>query len=1298
MIFPAWLSLNFRYLAWRASQVLVTIIKWLFSGFRPGLFLVLGVASALLIRTIIINNIPENVTINITSHGLMDILTPGLWSGVFSVKWIDILSPDFWMKVFVITAVLLLVYRAIRSRKRIILLQFTNQTGDEKLKSSVEGISSGLQNELSRLVRLCTQVDDTNPFSPGTQTMSSKESKESASIPNISVSIGESLKSIVSSETKVKLGPLEIPVGATIGVLAKVMEGPQLTGSLLEEDGSLVLIANLSGGGHSEDWRISISDLEEKDTTSAGLAAQMTHQLTYRIFTSLVKDELGSPSRKAVFHYVKGLSAYRDTLRTDRDKSPKLRQAEKEFLLALGEDKKFLQCYYNLGVVYSALGQPESAISVLNKSIDPDQTETYLSNVYYALAGNHYWIQSGRGENADNQSTINLCERAIDLQPAEAKNWNMLGRILYAEVERNHWKKEIISAQEIATALAWREMCCCASERKKIDNLKAVAKNCTWYLAYYHANLSSGKPYYEQAIHLAPSDADLYYDFGLYLNYFKRYEEAAIALKKAVKIRERPAYWNELAVAYANLAENDEGKAYENEKLALDACRHVMDCSSESENVELKPEKAMYKLMLGLLSLLSNNINVFNCRSNNWNWDFAEALLRLAGLSSVNDDGYARAKELNNSTIRLKKALDALEDQLNQMNGAKKEDCCKLNDPAKSKLKKAIEDIKSQNPRMAKISTLSPALYLDNAWHDLSLAEQSIDSDRSFQDINEYFKAALSDFRENLFPHALVINTLNQLEQGETECNEQYKVRLEELAKRLSIWDWGHDKVLFKLNESKGISYEDEGKSPRLELVSELLENLENNKNRTKLEELRQRQLDGRWDWGHVQVLIALSQTEQKDEKKEELLEEALSILEKNSSSEVADKGVYGMLAKALINQKIFGRALQHAQHLVALSPENSWNRGMLSYVYQNIGSFQEAESQLKICNALSPEDPIFMQSIGSSQQGLAPGVNNKENREKSLRRYIDRQRDALELLMSEGLERLDYTILNRSRTSYCLGWAYYELSEFDDAISHFIVAKNLLNDSSSRSDLIIKLRLSDAYLMNKSFKEAEYELNGLINEILGLIHQTPEDSRHKAKGLLEFVGDEIRAKTKVSDLLTFAYLYLASSFVERDAIDPALKCIEHAEEYIKYTSDSELEALLADCKGWIIYKQARQGCVLDISNDINESINCLKEAVSKSASAKYYLHLAMALECKLETDGARPSAKDKEGAERQRILRYALACCDHVKDLDNGIKNSLTERANELQKRLEKSEEDNKKASSSKEGDSKSDSAQGYV
>ncbi|MCX6674438.1 MAG: hypothetical protein NTY37_11750 [Methanothrix sp.] len=1376
LIFPAWLNLYFRYLAWWVSQGLGIIIKWLRSGWTIAVLLVLGVASALFIRGTIINS-QKNITINRPPYSF--IINNATWAEPISVNWIDVLSPDFWMKVLAVLALLLLAYQAYKSRKRIVLLLFSNQTGDEELKSSIEGISSLLQNELARLTRLCNEVDDTNPYNPGTLTFNERSSSA-----NLSVSVEESLENIVTSDTKVKLGPLEIPVGATIGLLAKVIKGPQLTGSLHKEDGRLVLIANLKGGGFNNDWRITGSDSPDQEASSVDHIAHMTQQLAYRIFADLNKESLGSTSWKAVCHYTEGLRAYKETLRTDRDKSPKLRKAEKAFLLALGEDKKFLKCYYNLGVVYFALEQPESAFSVLNKSIDPDQPEAYLSKVYYALAKSHSWMQNKRGDRADYKFSVELCDKAIELETGDARAWDFKGLLMRRYREKktgkplppdDYWRKDIIPIREVATALAWREMCCCSSKNKKIENIREITVICARNLAvaYSQAHLASGKHCFGQAIYLAPSDAELYYELGKTLNNSNDWREAASVLENAVKIKEHPAYWSELSVAYANLADKgDDGY----EKLALDACRRVMDSPSASKEdafILERTETAMFKLMPSLLSLLDTNREKLNSRLSNWNWDYANALLRLAGLPSTYalisgndydrlrsflikklntnwiktaiiekiDDGYDTkikifdnnnyilltfdnersnvsfkingkeirdfsAKEENNKIIiyenpnanpdaaKLNKSIICLnyniinlEKELNKKNGYKFH---KLNDTEKKDLLQAIRNLRKLDPRREEISGLSQesqdklrVSHLDYAWYCLSNAEKRIGTD-----YEKYTIDALIDLRENLFLHALVIHTIDQIRQN--------KESLDELARKLSIWDWGHDRVLAELKNSDECLYRAAVNSPRMELASQLLNNLkkigslENNKDKvTRLEKLKQRQMDGCWDWGYCQVLLALSYIEQKDEKKEELLEAALLILEKNSPSEIVDKGVHGQLADVLASQKKFGEALYCAQRSVSLSPERSWDRSKLSYVYQSFKDFEESSSQLEICMSIDPKDYFNYKGMAWSKLQSITQLRDMDARQKALKRYVEILVRFLVLIQNDLITDKDEAEKNvemRSWAHFWLGYAYYELNKYDLAISNWNEAKYLSEKSAGRSHLIAMHWLGTVYLDIKAYDECELIFKELINffeekELNGVTKCSKEARwayEEKAGG--ELIGQEFEFNNvSLGYLMAHAYLSLSFSYAQRHAnLADAVSHVEKAEGYIRNVLDpdlkNELEAMHDDRKGWIIYTQVKLG---EGSNNIKDAIDWLKKAVNKSASPENYLHLAMALEYKLEVEGETLQKTESGKSELQRRLDYALACCDHVIDLD--LQKKYAEQAKELRKRLEKLRKSNR-------------------
>ncbi len=645
----------------------------------------------------------------------------GYHLGKLTVEWITLLSPDFWVKVFAISSLTFLIYWSYKSKKRIVITNFLNQTGDESMKSSVDAISAILLNELAALVRLYSIIDESNPYAPGTQDHSDREKSID---PNINVSgVGESLKSAVASDSKVKLGILEVPIGAIMSILGMTVEGPRLTGCLAKENDCLSLVANIGGGGIKGNWRISSSDLSEGETPTKDQITHMTRQLAYRIFTDLEKEHIGSPRWKAVCHYINGLSAYRETLRTDRDKNIKLLKAEREFLMALGEDKKFLKCYYNLGIIYYALNKPESAFSVLNKAIDPGQPENFLSSVYYALAQNHFWMQGRREENArDYEFSIRLCDSAIKIYPDEARAWDLKGwfkkngrdfKLNKEEGKQSdYYGKNIAPIREIASALAWREMCWSTIKGKKDIGARKIAGICTRNLAVAHAqaNRKSGISILLQSIHLDPFNADLFFELGKILIKFKNWEGAIDALEEAIRLDQQAKFWSHLAYAYSGLYEKEQNRfwllkrifsfwTYDRSKTSIEsalyACNHAIDYISAIDNETLQILKDTLDKLRTSLALkkkegddkeasdLETKINLvtkgFDLRSlldrthakdgkeesdeqykerltelknRCSNWDLGSALISIR-LSSVKD-GSDKAKELEDAINKLR--------------------------------------------------------------------------------------------------------------------------------------------------------------------------------------------------------------------------------------------------------------------------------------------------------------------------------------------------------------------------------------------------------------------------------------------------------------------------------------------------------------------------------------------------------------------------------------------------------------------------------------------------------------------
>lgn len=1315
LAFPAWFNLYFRYIAWWISCRCGVMLKWISSGWRRALILLAGIASVLFMHIIIMDAI---------QNGHKDLLVSDLLAEM-AANYRELLIPEFWMKVIAISALISLISWAYQSRKKIVLLKFANQSGDDKLNATVEGISSVLMNEFTRLINLCKTVDDTDPYTPSSQGTSNGDTISIS--PNISVSgIGENLKSVVTSDSKVKFAFLEIPIGAIMGILGTTFEGPKLSGSLLKEDGCLVLIANMSGGSINGNWRISSSDLSGEDVLKTDHVGRLAQQLAVRIFTDLEKEHLGTPRWKAVCHYTEGLRAYRETLRTDRSNGPQLRRAEREFILALGEDKKFLYCFYNLGIVYQTLEQYESAFSVLKRSAAPDLPTAFLSKVYYAMAKNHSRIRSIRAKYPDFRQTVQLCEKAISLSPDDARAWDLMGMIkrglkeqelggrLQAGKEKGFWNKEIIPLREIAAALAWRKICRCAFCGLEDKAAKSIAITCTRNLAVAHsqADPSSGRPFFRQSIYLSPNDADIFFELAKTLNELGKWKEAASVWEEALKMEQKPEYWSGLALAYSGQYKPNSGWRKFSAKFlpsifrpyiyfiknnpknyALYACRHALDYASEiKKDALVELNEALFKISDQEKRMKNETDRDYQIRLDVLNGDIYAALYDF--LNEILKEKFSELKQFYDIEKKVNKEESLNEDE---------------------KLTRETVRIKYSPP------------VLDLLMHIIGQLEKKRDTNKE-DELGELF-AQISPRLERLYEN-----------ENESDMASNINKKMVEVQRRFPILVQSID-FFGKLYRNK----DHNGKNESVEAYKERLKQLS----------------DEYSGLNFAGALISLQLLSLNNGNIEDL-NEAICNLERNNPMEIINQRLHGKLSYALLNQKglKLSQSLYHAERSVTLDPVDSTNRIYISEVYRSYGSFEEAAEQLEIGFSLDPKDPDFLLRSASLQSEFDPGTKKQEDSKKAFSKYIKSITSSLELSQCKLLkdeEKAENEMLNRSRIHYSLGLAYSDLNEYEKAIHNFIMAKNLMPESKL-SHFIAEFGLGETYLYNKSYVECEDLFRTLIKKLEELIKsknlaiwdEIPrEDSIRLKEHLAQLLGIDWAKDANIEEIeknrtiqiyseknclflilnqdksgailivddgriayfvaaeyngklniyhkpieeiasvelagkeygyedISIGYmigitcLELAFSYSERDAnLSDALNLVEKADSYIKCLQDGkgkrQLEAGYADRRAWVLYKQAKLG---DGVCDISEAIDSLKQAVGMDANCEYYLHLAMALEHKLQTEEEALQVTDAGKKEIKRNLVLALACCDHAMNLD--AKSKFKEEATNLKKRLE--------------------------
>ena len=365
----------------------------------------------------------------------------------------------YWKSILALWLLVLFLISAMRSRKLMVIEEFVDNTNgssegqaekDSKDKDGKNNQNTSICKGLN--VLLASRLIYLNDVFRG---VNEDRSITTASGVDVSMpatvqvdEISDLLQGAIKPESKLELGPFQMPVSILLYPIQRLFKGPRILGSLHKDGDKTILMAQITGWNRPQSWRvcdpICIMDPEHPENRDKHLLEDMVYELAYRIFTDITYGESFSWSQKwkATFKFSEGLSKYRDCLRTDKDKKLNLKHAEQLFIETLAEDLDFASAYYNLGVVYTELKQQQGAKVAFLKAIDMDMTKKRWE-AYYALGQNIFEsakedskaieiLQKGIGfgsmpigddyiyEIIDQyDEVIRLCEHVIDLRENE---------------------------------------------------------------------------------------------------------------------------------------------------------------------------------------------------------------------------------------------------------------------------------------------------------------------------------------------------------------------------------------------------------------------------------------------------------------------------------------------------------------------------------------------------------------------------------------------------------------------------------------------------------------------------------------------------------------------------------------------------------------------------------------------------------------------------------------------------------------------------------------------------------------
>jgi len=199
-----------------------------------------------------------------------------------------------------------LLWWAWQARHRLMVEEFVNYT-DKQPGKDVQGLATLLVMRLGQLHDLYRAVDEQRAIS--TSVLENESIDAAIKVEDID----ELLKDAVSSQSQLGLGPLKIPVGTLMSLIGRFVQGPRILGSLHNDGGKFILIAQSVGGRNSFEWRVDqvLPPVQSSELNAPDLAS-MVEELACRIFTDLALG--GSVRWEATDAFSEGLRKYRECL------------------------------------------------------------------------------------------------------------------------------------------------------------------------------------------------------------------------------------------------------------------------------------------------------------------------------------------------------------------------------------------------------------------------------------------------------------------------------------------------------------------------------------------------------------------------------------------------------------------------------------------------------------------------------------------------------------------------------------------------------------------------------------------------------------------------------------------------------------------------------------------------------------------------------------------------------------------------------------------------------------------------
>jgi len=408
-----------------------------------------------------------------------------------------------WATLLAVGAVVL-VLAGVRAHRRIVIEAFDDYRGQPSggrgESSEDAGSAVFLANRLAWMRDLYGFVDDPDRTpTPNRPTGATVQLEDPASV----------LQSAVTTESKVSVGPISIPLGAAVSLLGRFVQAPRLRGAIHGDASKIFMTAELTLDGQAYSWRV-VKDVDASEGPRRELEAMINDDLAYRIFSDLtLQHQARWPATK---YWVLALENVAQCQRRPRNRRLLLKRAEDNFMHALAEDQAFYLACLNLGVVYRRLAEVESphrakgymfaARRALERAIDirPDRWEAY-----HALAEAQTDARNASPDKLEAQwralgpvgtleMIAGLCERANsrnrDDRPAQARILDLEGQAQAMSGRAELRFVDAIATRQRACQIALSELAKArlrqanAQQAARLTALTNLASQCVLNLAW----------------------------------------------------------------------------------------------------------------------------------------------------------------------------------------------------------------------------------------------------------------------------------------------------------------------------------------------------------------------------------------------------------------------------------------------------------------------------------------------------------------------------------------------------------------------------------------------------------------------------------------------------------------------------------------------------------------------------------------------------------------------------------------------------------------------------------------------